>query len=184
MRKIASFLLVVVVLFGFNTIAFADSSNSQSPMTVVDEFDRNRLDADTEPGGMVDDTSSSSSSSGSSESEDETEDEDKMSMDDVEAKKLREENTSLLDTTIFVAGVLCFMIDLIYAMLYTCWKVIPNVGSVMLRVVTLNKKDSFEDTVGTFILKILGITVLGTLFTTGYFKLILFRLYGWILQIF
>lgn len=184
MRKIFSFLLVLVVLFGFNTIAFADSSGSQSPMTVVDEFDRNRLDADTEPGGMVDDTSSSSSSSGSSESEAETEDEDKISKDAVEAQKLREENTSLLDTSIFVAGILCFMIDLIYVMLYTCWKVIPNVGSLMIRAVTLNKKDSFADSIGVFILKVIGVTVLGTLFTTGYFKLILLRLYGWILQIF
>lgn len=167
-------------------VAFAEESvgGTDSALTVVDEFDRNRIDSSPDiSGGMVDDTVPPEESEDSEASEGIPEDE-KLSLDEAEKNLFREQNTSLLDTAIFAAGIFCFMVDLAYVSLYTIYKALPSLGSTILRIVTLNRKSEFEEGIGVFLLKILAITVLGTLFTTGYFKLILLRLYGRVLQLF
>lgn len=186
MRKLITLLLAVTLVCSASVVAFADelTGGSDSALTVVDEFDRNRIDSSPDiSGGMVDDTVPPEESEDSEASEGIPEDE-KLSLDEAEKNLFREQNTSLLDTAIFAAGIFCFMVDLAYVSLYTIYKALPSLGSTILRIVTLNRKSEFEEGIGVFLLKILAITVLGTLFTTGYFKLIILRLYGRVLQLF
>lgn len=94
----------------------------------------------------------------------------------------RSANTNIVDTTIYLTGILIWIADLLYVSLATLALVMPAVSEPIIKVFTFGKSDHIGDSWGRIITKFIIIAAIGTLFTAGWIKVILGQFYGWFLS--
>ena len=163
-------LLVLVVVFMQSVVLPVYSAGMDNTTGVVDALDRNKLEPSSEEG------------SSPEEWEDPLDNPKYLDVEEIKLKQKQSKNRNTLDTIMFTTGVVMYTIGLIYSMVYTFYRINPEIGMKFIKLVTLGRYRSMDRDIPTFFRKMIGLIVLGTLFSTGIAKTFILWFYGFVLS--
>lgn len=99
----------------------------------------------------------------------------------VEEKKQKASNTVFVDTLIFTTGILLWVAATMYVTITTANLVFGGVILTVIRKITFGKVTHLDTKIGTILIKFIALAAIGTLFTSGFVKFAIVKLYGWLL---
>lgn len=155
---------------------------SVSVFAAVDEdVDRNDYSQDTALG--TNDTAHVSSSDTSDSSDDsETKPEDLLSEDEITEAEKYQSRSSFVDSVIYFTGVFIWIFGTIWVSFAVLDKIAPFLTSPVVKFITRGEKVNLSLSMGAIVVRFIMMSVIGTLFVTGWVKVWLGSFFGWVLS--
>lgn len=172
-RILAAFFLALVMCCFCSLSVFAD---------VDEDVGRNDYSEDTALG--TNDTAHVSSSSSESDSSDDSEvsKDDLLSEEEIDDADAYQSRSSFVDSVIYFTGVFIWIFGTIWVSFAVLDKVAPFVTSPVIKLITRGEKVNLSLSLSAIIVRFIMMSVVGTLFVTGWVKVWLGSFFGWVLS--